>query len=150
MIVQKLDSMNMNVSLCFHSLLWSGWPLSLFEHDTLCALSLFSDYITGFTQTAKPVLTVIKKNFHAVFCNALVLFANWSQWRMQQAACSAVLAARSKAAASSAPSMPALYKDICPGRDDGSQRSSRFPWVPASPPPLLWQLQREFTHSGCV
>lgn len=46
---------------------------------------------------------------------------------MQQAACSAVLAVGSKAEASSAPSVPALYKDVCPGSASGSQCTSRFP-----------------------
>lgn len=53
--------MNMNTSLCFHSLLWSGWPLSLFLHDTLCTIWLFRDCIIGLTQTAKPLLPSLKK-----------------------------------------------------------------------------------------
>lgn len=46
---------------------------------------------------------------------------------MQQAACSAVLAAGSGAAASPALSVPALHKDVCPGCDRRSQGTSTFP-----------------------
>lgn len=34
---------------------------SLFLHDTLCALWLFSGYVARFTQTAQPLLPLLKE-----------------------------------------------------------------------------------------
>lgn len=67
-IVQKLHSMNVNISFWFPSLLWSGWPLPLFLSDTLSTLWLFSDYNTGITQTSEPLLPSLKMKIKISCC----------------------------------------------------------------------------------